>query len=129
MQLNVEAQMAQLPDESLGTRSRVSLLEVVLPQFVVRLAAQDDVIGDHEDAVGQGNHRFLRSPASGNAPVAGCQRCVLHVCGGLGGLDKGRAEPDVALAGAAAALAAGALVVARPEPPPRPERGNGAEAR
>src|SRR5258707_13372657 len=107
MQLNVEAQLAQLPDEPLGTRSRVSLLEVVLPQFVVRLAAQDDVLGDHEEAVGQGNHRVLRSPSSGTAPVAGCQRCVLQVCSGLGGLDTGRAGPDGALAGAAAALAGG----------------------
>ncbi len=121
--------MAQLADEPLGTRVRVSLLEGVLPQCVVRLAAHDDVLGDHEQAVGQGKHRVLCSPSRGTAPGAGCQRWLLQVCGGLGGRDEGRAQPDGALAGAAAALAAGARVGARREPRPRRARGSAGEAR
>src|SRR5260370_42342453 len=110
-QWEVNARLAQLSEEPVGVYFGLDPLEIIFPQFVVGLATQDDVIGDHEQGVSQGDHSFLGSPPCGNTPVARRQRGMLHVRGGLGCLDKGRAEPDMALAGAATALATGALVV------------------
>src|SRR5262245_26367217 len=96
----------------------VQAVEVVATQLAVRLAVLEDVVGDHEEAVGDGDDGLLVPAALDEPPVLRREVAVACADGAPGALDERRAQRPVGDAGAAAQTLAGALVVAWAETGP-----------
>src|SRR4030095_694983 len=65
---------------------RVQAVEVVAAQLAVRLAVPQDVVGDHEDAVGHGDDSLLVTAPLHEAPVLGREVAVAFAGGATGAL-------------------------------------------
>jgi len=125
---DVKTQMAQLVDQTLGAHLWVQAVEIVFPQFTVRLATSNDVVRDLENGVRECNHRLFGPAARRDAAIARCERRLFHMRRRLRGLDKHRTQPGISFARATAALLAGALVVSWSYAHPRRQRRSRREA-
>src|SRR5262249_11467034 len=108
---------------------RVEAIEVAAAQLAIRLAVAEHVVGDHKDAVGDGDDGLLVAAPLDEAPVLRREVAVARADGASGALDERRAQRPVGEASAAAQALAGALVVARAEAGPRGRMTRGREAR
>src|SRR5438876_5888793 len=101
-----------------GETVGVQPLEVVAPEFTIRLAVPQDVVDDDEDAVGDSDYGLLIAAPLDEAAVLGGEVGVAFPYGAAGTLDEGLAQGAVGVAGAAAQPLARALMVARAEAGP-----------
>src|SRR6266516_2326194 len=81
--------------------------EVVAAEVAVGLFAVEQVVGDDESGVADGDGGAFLASSAGQAPVLRGEVGELCSGGGMGGLDQGGAEPFVALAGVPGAVLAG----------------------
>src|SRR5882672_1694327 len=99
----------------------VAAVEVIGPQVLIDGSGlAEDVVGDDEDAVADGNSGFLLS-MSGSKPVVLAAEVGLGAAGCMGRFNEKALEPAVALAGSSAVSLAGALVHPRTHLPPGSE--------
>src|SRR5207247_1354294 len=101
-----------------GEAVRVQPLEVVAAEFAIRLAVPQDVVGDDEDAVGDGNDGLLVAAALDEPAVLGGEVGRAFTGSGAGAVAQGLAQGAVGEAGAAAGPLARALMVDRADAGP-----------
>jgi hypothetical protein len=100
----------------------VTASEPITAKVVVVAVVAQQVPGDHQDLVADGDHRLL-ADASGQPPKLGSQVGVAAAGGGPGAFGEDIGQPAVALGGrAGAALAATDVVAWASGPPRRPGR-------
>src|SRR5437763_1046253 len=92
--------------------------EVVAPEFTIRLAVPQDVVGDDEDAVGDSDDGLLIAAPLDEAAVLGREVGVAFAYGAAGTLDQGLAQGAVGVPSTATQPLARALMVARAEAGP-----------
>src|SRR5271166_6429717 len=90
----------------------LDLIEIGFSEFMIGDALGEHVIGGNQDFVSDGEGRAHGAAAGPEAVEFVFEVAALGPRGGDGGPDQDRAEVDVAFAGAAAPLPAGALMVA-----------------
>src|SRR5439155_19949192 len=101
-----------------GETVGVQPLEVVAPEFTIRLAVPQDVVGDDEDAVGDSDDGLLIAAPLDEAAVLGREVGVAFAYGAAGTLDQGLAQGAVGVPSTATQPLARALMVARAEAGP-----------
>src|SRR5207247_927639 len=101
-----------------GEAVRVQPLEVVAAEFAIRLAVPQDVVGDDEGAVGDGNDGLLVAAALDEPAVLGGEVGRAFTGSGAGAVAQGLAQGAVGEAGAAAGPLARALMVDRADAGP-----------
>src|SRR5262249_43879503 len=105
-----------------------ALVEVVGAEVGVDLAGGEQVVGDDQDAVADGDGGPLGAPPRRQPPVLGAQVGLRGAAGALGRLGQRGPQPGVGPAGAPALALAGALVGAGAQPGPGGQVGGGGEA-
>ncbi len=80
----------------------VSLVEVVLPQFLVRLLSTQDVVDDGEDRVSDSHSSAVRPTPRGDSVVLRAQISPA-AAGGTRGFDQGASQPGATFASTATA--------------------------
>jgi hypothetical protein len=103
-------------------------VEVVAPEFAVRAALPQDVVRDHEDAVGDGDDGVLVPAPLDQPAVLRREVGVARADGAAGALHERLAQDAVRAAGTAAQPLAGTLVVAGAEAGPGGGLAGGREA-
>ena len=93
-----EAQLLQPSDRPALRRGGDLFLGVARPQFARRLLVLEQVRDDNQDAVGQGDKRFLAAHALFKSLRIGSQKSLLAARSALGGLDERLTQPAIALA-------------------------------
>jgi hypothetical protein len=92
VELDLATQLRQLVDQALRPRDGIAVLEVVLTECVVGLAARDDVRAAHEQRLGERHHGLL-GPTAGRETVGAGGECrVVGVRGRLRGLNEDGAQ-------------------------------------
>src|SRR5712691_7085183 len=105
----------------------IAFVEVGRAEIIEGRPSAQDVIGDDEEVMGDGEGRPLRAPSCGEPLVDGAE-IGLTPAGGLGRFDEHRPEPGTALPRPTGARLAGALVAARTEAGPRGQVARAGEA-
>src|SRR5262245_17274752 len=100
--------------EALG----IPVVEVVAAEFAVRLAVAQHVVGDDEEAVGDGDDGLLVPAALDQAAVLGGEVGVVFEDGPASAIHEGLAQDAVGKAGTATQAFAGTLVIAGAEAGP-----------
>src|SRR5438128_12088875 len=101
-----------------GETVGVQPLEVVAPEFTIRLAVAQDVEGDDEDAVGDSDDGLLIAAPLDEAAVLGREVGVAFAYGAAGTRDQGLGQGAVGVPSTATQPLARALMVARAEAGP-----------
>lgn len=112
--------MFESPGETSECPLAIALVEVCRTKVLERGPATEDVEGDDEEVVGDGEGRALGTPPRGEALMQSTQ-VGWAAASSLGRLDEHGAEPGAALPGTPGVRLAGTLVVAGTETSPRRE--------
>src|SRR5262249_2164913 len=97
-------------------------------ELAIRRAVAEQMVGDHQDAVGHRDDGLLVAAALDQAAVLGGEVGVAFADGAPGALDQGLPQAAVGKPGAAAQALAGTLVVARAEARPGRRMAGGGKA-
>src|ERR671920_899097 len=100
-------------DGALSDAVGVAAVEVLGAEVLVAGAAFEEMVGDDEDGVADGDDGALPPASGGQAAGLLGQVAALAAAGGPGGLGEGGLEPGAPLAGLGASAFAPAGVVAR----------------
>src|SRR5690349_4228437 len=84
-------------DEAVLEGVLVAAVEEVGAEVVVGAAILEEMVGDDQDRVGDGDGGLVGATASGEAMVLGAEVGVAGATGGLGSLDQGGPQRTVAL--------------------------------
>src|SRR3954470_18129178 len=122
------AEAGELLDESVTLPVGVAAGEVVPAEVVVVAVVGQQVPGDDQDGVADGDGGLLLADPAGQSPELGGQVGVAGAGGGPGALGEDVLQPDIAVGGLARAAFAAGDVVARADPGPGGQVRRGREA-
>src|SRR5207249_3348165 len=119
-ELHGVAQCFEAVDQATGDVLFVALVEIVRSEIGVIHRVAQEVIGDDQDGVADGDDGLLLAAAGDEAVVQRSEIGLSRSAAGVCGLDKRGAEPGVAFARLARFAFASTLVVTRTHTRPRP---------
>ena len=102
MQLDGVAQCFQAVDQSTGDVLFVALIEIARSEIGVIHPVAQQVMGDDEDGVADGDDRLLLATSCNETVVLRAEVGVASATAGVRGFDEGGAQPGITLARLAA---------------------------
>src|SRR5439155_26868224 len=93
-----EAELLQIPHQPPLAAPTVALVEVVAAELLVRRVPLQEIVANAQDAVADGDGRFLLAQARDQPMILCGQVAALLALRGLPGFDQRRPQPLAALA-------------------------------